>query len=29
MVEINYTRCGDYLIPNLTINEPPTSEDRR
>jgi len=23
MNEITYSRCGDYLLPNITLNEPP------
>ena len=26
MNQLTYTRCGDYLIPNIKLKEPPTEE---
>jgi len=26
MLEIGYTRCGDYLLPNIKLQEPPPTE---
>jgi AICAR transformylase/IMP cyclohydrolase PurH len=26
MTEISYTRCGDYLLPNITLREPPKEQ---
>jgi hypothetical protein len=26
MNEITYSRCGDYLLPNITLNEPPPDQ---